>query len=217
MRLLLIEDEKVLADRLALGLRRLGHAVDVAYDGRHGLDVAISHEHDVVVLDRDLPGLHGDDLCRSLVAGPDFEGRILMLTASGTVEDRVEGLGIGADDYLGKPFDFRELVARIEALGRRARRRLRTLSKGDLLVDLERKLVTRGGLPVDLTPKEYGLLVALLEADGRPVSAERLLEQVWDEFADSFSQTVRVTMARLRAKLGDPPLIDTVVGVGYRI
>src|SRR5215472_10630823 len=121
MRLLLIEDEKVLADRLALGLRRLGHAVDVAYDGRHGLDLAISHEHDVVVLDRDLPGLYGDDVCRSLMAGPDFEGRILMLTASGTVEDRVEGLGIGADDYLGKPFDFRELVARIEALGRRAR------------------------------------------------------------------------------------------------
>jgi DNA-binding response OmpR family regulator len=171
----------------------------------------------VVVLDRDLPGVHGDDVCRALAADRS-ESRVLMLTAARSVRDRVEGLDLGADDYLPKPFDFAELVARIRALGRRAAAPLPAhLEHDDLILDPSRRVAVRAGRRLPLTPKELAVLECLLTADGRPVSAEELLERVWDEAADPFTSTVKTTIGRLRAKLGDPPVIETVRESGYRI
>jgi DNA-binding response OmpR family regulator len=210
MRVLVVEDEVVLAEAIARGLRRQGVAVDVTFDGADALDKATVNRYEVIVLDRDLPGVHGDQVCRKLAAegGP---GRILMLTA-------VEGLDLGADDYLGKPFAFTELVARIRALGRRSDQPTPpVLTRGDLVVDPARHEAQRGGHFLQLTRKELGVLEVLLAADGRVVSAEELLERVWDEHADPFTNTVRVTVGNLRRKLGPPPLIQTVIGAGYRL
>jgi DNA-binding response OmpR family regulator len=217
MRVLLVEDHAKLAVTVARGLRRLGMAVDVAFDGEDALVHTAITEYDVVVLDRDLPGVHGDEVCRRLV-GEERDCRVLMLTAAGTIEDRVEGLTIGADDYLSKPFDASELVARIQALGRRARRRTApVLELGELRLDGARRLATRGGTPVSLNAKELGVLEQLLIAQGAVVSAEELLRSVWDERADPFSHVVKTTVHRLRTKLGDPPIIETVAKAGYRI
>jgi DNA-binding response OmpR family regulator len=216
MRVLVVEDQKTLANRIAEGLRDQGMAVDVAYDGAAAVEVTAVNRYDVVVLDRDLPRVHGDAVCASLVAGPS-PARILMLTAAAAVEDRVDGLNLGADDYLPKPFVFTELVARVRALSRRAPSTPPVVTRGDLTMDRARRRVSRDGRPVPLTRKEFGVLEAVLGADGAVVSAEELLENVWDEHADPFSNTVSVTMARLRRKLGDPPLIETVIGSGYRL
>ena len=216
MRVLVVEDNAVVADAIVEGLRDQGMAVDVAYDGSSGLEKVTVNEYDVVVLDRDLPRLHGDELCAQIVNSP-CTSRILMLTAAGQVEDRVEGLNLGADDYLAKPFDFSELVARVRALARRSPSAPPVLTRGDLIVDRIRRAVTRSGRPVPLARKELGVLEVLITADGGVVSSEQLLEQVWDENADPFTNTVAVTVLRLRSKLGDPPLIDTVIGGGYRI
>ncbi|WP_433614294.1 response regulator transcription factor [Dactylosporangium sp. CA-139114] len=216
MRVLVIEDETNLADAIVRGLRRQGMAVDVAYDGTAGHEMAMVTRYDVVVLDRDLPGVHGDDICADLV-GSGALTRVLMLTASGSVADRVEGLQIGADDYLPKPFAFDELVARVQALGRRATPAAPpVLTIADLVLDQAKRVATRAGQPLDLTRKEFGLLEELLKARGAVVSSEELLERVWDANADPFTTTVRVTMMTLRKKLGDPALIETVVGAGYR-
>jgi len=213
---LVVEDHVVLADRIGEGLRDAGFAVDVVYDGGAALENAASTDYDVVVLDRDLPVVHGDRVCRQLVrAGSPC--RILMLTAAADVEDRVDGLELGADDYLGKPFAFQELVARVRALGRRGHATPVIVQRGDLVVDRARHRVSRSGAPLTLTRKEFGVLELLAAADGAPVSAEELLEHVWDAYADPFSNIVSVTMARLRRKLGDPPMIETVVGRGYRL
>jgi DNA-binding response OmpR family regulator len=217
MRVLVVEDDSELADAIGVGLRREQLAVDVAYDGTTGLDRALFTGYDVVVLDRDLPGRHGDEVCAELLAA-GTRSRVLMLTAAATIEDRVDGLSLGADDYLPKPFAFAELVARIRALLRRAQPALPpVLAIGDLTVDPARRLASRAGLPLDLGPKEFGVLELLLAAQGRVVSAEELLERVWDEMADPFSSAVKVTMSRLRRKLGDPPLIETVSQAGYRV
>jgi DNA-binding response OmpR family regulator len=217
VRVLVVEDERDLADAVARGLRREGMAVDVSYHGSEGHERAMVTRYDVVVLDRDLPGVHGDTICADLVSSGALT-RVLMLTASGTVADRVEGLGIGADDYLPKPFAFDELVARVRALGRRATPVVPpVLVAGDVELDPARRIVTRSGRPVDLTRKEFGVLEVLLGARGRVVSSEELLERVWDANADPFTTTVRVTMMTLRKKLGDPALIETVVGSGYRM
>jgi DNA-binding response OmpR family regulator len=212
-----VEDERNLADAIARGLRREGMAVDVTYDGTTGHEMAFVTRYDVVVLDRDLPGMHGDELCAALVSSGALT-RVLMLTASGSVADRVEGLQLGADDYLPKPFDFTELVARVRALGRRATPAAPpVLTVADLVLDQAKHVVTRGGRPLDLTRKEFGLLEELLKAAGGVVSSEELLERVWDANADPFTTTVRVTMTTLRKKLGEPAMIETVVGAGYRI
>ncbi len=204
-----------MADSIARSLRREGMAVDVAYNGRDGLDLATVNDYEVVVLDRDLPGVHGDEVCRQLAGG---QARILMLTASGTVDNRVEGLTMGADDYLPKPFALAELVARIRALGRRATPALPpVLAAGDLTLDPARRLAERAGQPLALTTKELAVLEVLMTAAGRVVSAEELLERVWDAHADPFTNTVRVTVTNLRRKLGDPPVIATVIGAGYRL
>jgi DNA-binding response OmpR family regulator len=216
MRVLVVEDNSIVADAVAEGLRDQGMAVDVAYDGSSGLEKSVVNSYDVVVLDRDLPGLHGDSLCEQIVGSP-CPTRILMLTAAGQVEDRVEGLNLGADDYLAKPFDFAELVARVRALARRSPSTPPVLTRGDLIVDRVRRSVTRAGRPVPLARKELGVLEVLVSADGAPVTAEQLLEQVWDEHADPFTNTVAVTVLRLRRKLGDPPLVETVIGGGYRV
>ena len=216
VRLLVVEDEVVLARNLADGLRDAGFAVDVALDGTDALDKVALTTYDVVVLDRDLPGVHGDDVCRRLV-GSRPRSRILMLTAAAEVDDRVTGLGLGADDYLGKPFAFAELVARVRALSRRSPSLAPIVSRDDLEIDLGRRTVRRAGEPVLLTRKEFGVLEALVLADGAVVSAEELLDQVWDENLDPFSNVVAVTLGRLRRKLGSPPLIETVVGTGYRL
>jgi DNA-binding response OmpR family regulator len=217
MRVLVVEDETQLADTIARGLRRRGMSVDVTYDGETGLEAAQVNRYDVVVLDRDLPRLHGDDLCRSLAVqriGP----RILMLTAAGQLEDRVAGLEMGADDYLPKPFAFTELVARLGALARRAELSLPTLlSARGIELDPARHVVRRDGRPLSLANKEFGVLQVLLAAGGAVVSAEELLERVWDENADPFTNTVRVTVMKLRKKLGEPPVIETVASAGYRI
>jgi DNA-binding response OmpR family regulator len=217
MRVLIVEDDEVLAVTVAAGLRREGMAVDVALDGGAALERAGVNRYDVVVLDRDLPGVHGDDVCRVLAA--DGSGsRVLMLTAARSVKDRVEGLDLGADDYLPKPFDFAELVARVRALGRRAVASLPTsFTCGDLSMDPARRVAVRAGRRLPLTPKELAVLEYLLAASGRPVPAEELLERVWDEEADPFTSTVKTTIRRLRAKLGDPPVIETVRESGYRI
>jgi DNA-binding response OmpR family regulator len=217
VRVLVVEDERALADAVARGLRREGMAVDVSYHGGEGHEMALVTRYDVVVLDRDLPGVHGDTICADLVASGALT-RVLMLTASGTVADRVEGLDIGADDYLPKPFAFDELVARVRALGRRATPLAPpVLTAADVELDPARRIVTRAGRPVDLTRKEFGVLEVLLAARGGVVSSEELLERVWDANADPFTTTVRVTMMTLRKKLGDPALIETVVGSGYRV
>jgi DNA-binding response OmpR family regulator len=217
VRVLVVEDERNLADAIARGLRRKGMAVDVAYDGPSGHEMAYVTRYDVVVLDRDLPGMHGDEICAALVASGMLT-RVLMLTASGTVADKVEGLQLGADDYLPKPFAFDELVARVQALGRRATPAAPpVLVAGDLVLDQTRRVVTRAGAPIDLTNKEFGVLEELLKARGGVVSSEELLERVWDENADPFTTTVRVTVMTLRKKLGEPGIIDTVVGSGYRV
>jgi len=217
MRVLVVEDERHLADAIARGLRRFGMAVDVANDGDTGHEMAFVTRYDVLVLDRDLPGMHGDEICAELLASGALT-RVLMLTASGTVADRVEGLRLGADDYLAKPFAFDELVARVQALGRRATPAAPpVLGIADLILDPAKRLVTRAGALVDLTNKEFGVLEELLKADGAVVSSEELLERVWDANTDPFTTIVRVTMRTLRRKIGDPPLIDTVVGAGYRI
>jgi DNA-binding response OmpR family regulator len=217
MRVLVIEDEVQLAEAVARGLRREGMAVDIAVDGDEGYRKAVSTRYDVLVLDRDLPGMSGDDICRK-VSGESELTRVLMLTASGTVRDKVEGLELGADDYLPKPFAFAELVARVRALGRRSTPAAPpVLAVDDVVLDPAKRTVTRSERPVDLTRKEFGVLETLLSAQGAVVSSEELLERVWDEHADPFTTTVRVTMMTLRRKLGEPALIDTVVGSGYRI
>jgi DNA-binding response OmpR family regulator len=217
MRVLIVEDHEELAEAIGKGLRREDMAVDVVFDGADALARLAANRYDVVVLDRDLPVVHGDDVCRQLVAQRS-DTRVLMLTAAGTVKERVEGLGLGADDYLPKPFDFSELVARVRALARRAISPLPpVLERGDLLLDPARRLVTRGGQPVSLSPKEFAVLECLLASRDRVVSAEELLERVWDEAADPFTTTVKTTIGRLRAKLGDPPVIQTVREAGYRI
>jgi len=217
MRVLVVEDFEVLAQSIATGMRREGMAVDVALDGLEALEHVSLTRYDVVVLDRDLPGVHGDEVCRR-VAAESPSSRILMLTASGTLRDRVGGLELGADDYLAKPFDFPELVARVRALGRRSAPALPpVLASGDLTLDSSRRVATRAGRHLDLSPKEFALLECLLSCVGRVVSAEELLERVWDEAADPFTTTVKTTIRRLRAKLGEPPLIETVREAGYRI
>lgn len=217
MRILVVEDERLLADAIVTGLRREGMAVDVAYDGMSGHERMSVNGYDVVVLDRDLPELHGDEICRDVVAGQPGV-RVLMLTAAADVTDRVEGLGLGADDYLGKPFVFTELVARVRALGRRSRQAVPPVLEWDgLRLDPARRDVTRGGRPVRLGGKELGVLEELMRAEGAIVSAEQLLEKVWDEHADPFSNVVRVTIMTLRKKLGEPSVVHTVVGAGYRL
>ena len=214
MRVLVVEDHPTLADRIAQGLRLAGMAVDAVYDGAAALSVAAQTTYEVVVLDRDLPVIHGDRVCQTLAgSGP----RILMLTAASDVEDRVDGLELGADDYLPKPFDFAELVARVRALARRAPSAPPLLRRGDLTVDRARHRASRSSRALLLTRKEFGVLETLLAADGALVSAEELLEQVWDTNIDPFSNIVSVTLTRLRHKLGDPPIIETVVGKGYRM
>jgi DNA-binding response OmpR family regulator len=217
MRVLVVEDFEVLAQSIATGLRREGMAVDVVLDGNAALDHLDLTQYDVVVLDRDLPGVSGDDVCRRMAAAR-FSTRILMLTAAGTITDRVAGLELGADDYLPKPFDFTELVARVRALGRRSGPSLPpTLVSGDLSLDPSRRTVRRGGRRLELSPKEFAVLEYLLGCEGRPVSAEELLERVWDEAADPFTTTVKTTIRRLRTKLGEPAVISTVREAGYRI
>jgi DNA-binding response OmpR family regulator len=217
MRVLIAEDERRLADAIARGLRREGMAVDLAPDGEDALVKARVVRYDVLVLDRDLPGIHGDDVCRA-VRGERPETGILMLTAAGALEDLVEGLSLGADDYLPKPFRFAELVARIRALGRRSvPSRPPVLQHGDIELDPARRIVNRGGLPVELTRKEFAVLEVLIGADGATVSAEELLERVWDEHTDPFTNVVRMTIMTLRRKLGHPAVLETVIGVGYRL
>jgi DNA-binding response OmpR family regulator len=217
MRVLVAEDVEDLATAIAAGLRREGMAVDVVLDGTAALDQLAVTGYDVVVLDRDLPGTHGDEVCRRL-ATEQSPSRVLMLTAASTIRDRVEGLGLGADDYLPKPFDFAELIARIRALGRRPATSLPpVLQHGDLTLDPSRRVAFRSGNRLELSPKEFGLLEYLLAAGDRVVSSEELLERVWDEAADPFSTAVKQTMHRLRAKLGDPPVIRTVREGGYQL
>lgn len=216
VRVLVVEDHVALANRIGEGLRDAGFAVDVVYDGAAALQSTSEADYDVIVLDRDLPKVHGDRVCRELVRG-DSPARILMLTAATDVEDRVDGLELGADDYLGKPFAFGELIGRIRALGRRGPGQPVIVRRGDLVIDRARHRASRAGIPLSLTRKEFGVLECLAGADSAAVSAEELLEHVWDAHADPFSNTVAVTIGRLRRKLGDPPLIETVVGVGYRL
>jgi DNA-binding response OmpR family regulator len=217
MRVLVAEDFEILAKAIASGLRREGMAVDVVLDGDDALESVAVTQYDVVVLDRDLPGTHGDEVCRRIVAG-GAGSRVLMLTAASTVADRVDGLGLGADDYLPKPFDFAELVARIRALARRPGAVVPpVLENGELTVDPGRRVAFRSGRRLDLSPKEFGVLECLLAADGRIVSAEELLERVWDSEADPFTTAVKTTIRRLRLKLGDPPVVHTVREGGYRI
>ncbi|MGI5125745.1 response regulator transcription factor [Pseudonocardia sp. CA-107938] len=217
MRVLIVEDHRELAETLAVGLRRETMAVDVVGDGASAVERITVNHYDVVVLDRDLPGLHGDDVCRAVVAS-GVGSRVLMLTAAATIEDRVDGLTSGADDYLPKPFAFAELVARIRALARRAQPAVPpVLVRGDLRLDVGQRVASRAGRRLDLSPKEFAVLELLLGADGRVVSAEELLERAWDEAADPFTAAVKVTVSRLRRKLGDPPTVETVPQAGYRI
>jgi DNA-binding response OmpR family regulator len=217
MRVLVAEDERTLADLIAEGLRRHAMAVDVAYDGAAALERVRVNDYDVLVLDRDLPVVHGDDVCRAL-AENGSRVRILMLTASGTVDDRVAGLDIGADDYLPKPFEYAELLARVRALGRRSRPSLPpVLRRSGIVVDAPRRQAFRDGRYLPLSRKEYAVLEVLMRAQGSIVSAEELLERAWDENTDPFTTVVKVTISKLRAKLGDPPAIVTVQGSGYRL
>jgi DNA-binding response OmpR family regulator len=217
MRVLVIEDDAEMAEAVATGLRRARMAVDVALDGPAGLERALVCDYDVIVLDRDLPGMHGDQVCAELITA-GRRSRVLMLTAAAAMQDQVDGLTLGADDYLPKPFDFPVLVARIGALMRRAQPAIPPLLRhGDLVVDTAKRRAFRGERRLDLAPKEFGVLELLLASQGRTVSAEELLERVWDEFADPFTNAVKITMSRLRRKLGDPPVIETIAQAGYRI
>ncbi len=217
MRVLVVEDFEVLARSIATGLRREGMAVDVVLDGTDALAHLALTRYDIVILDRDLPGVHGDDICRQIVA-EGADSRVLMLTAAGAVSDRVKGLDLGADDYLPKPFDFAELLARVRALGRRSTPALPpTLEAADLTLDPSRRVAFRGGRRLELSPKEFALLECLLAAGDRVVSTEELLARVWDEETDPFTTTVKTTIRRLRAKLGEPPVIETIREGGYRI
>jgi DNA-binding response OmpR family regulator len=217
MRVLVVEDSQSLAEVLVEGLRDQGMAVDAAHDGLEAAAKLDLNAYDVVVLDRDLPGIHGDALCQ-MITDRDDRAMVLMLTAAGAPGDRVTGLALGADDYLGKPFHFPELVLRIRALARRQpSARARILRGGGIELDPMRRTVLRDGRPVDLSVKEFGVLEALLLAAPAYLRAEDLLEQVWDEQADPFTNTVTVTIGRLRRKLGDPPVIVTMPGIGYRI
>jgi DNA-binding response OmpR family regulator len=217
VRVLVVEDDRELAEAIGLGLRREQMAVDLAFDGDAGLERALANGYDVIVLDRDLPRMGGDEVCAHLVK-KECRCRVLMLTAAATIEDRVDGLHLGADDYLPKPFAFAELVARIRALFRRAQPALPpVLERGGLRLDPAQRAASRGGRPLGLGPKEFGTLELLLAAQGRVVSAEELLDRVWDEMADPFTTSVKVTISRLRRKLGGPPVIETVAQAGYRI
>jgi two-component system, OmpR family, response regulator VanR len=217
VRVLVAEDERRVADAVARGLRREGMAVDVAYDGGSALDKARMHRYDVLVLDRDLPVVHGDDLCRTL-REEEPDSRVLMLTAAAGVDDLVDGLSIGADDYMPKPFEFAELVARLRALARRTHPAAPPmLTAGDIELDPARRTVTRSRRPIDLTPREFAVLEALMAADGAVMSNDELVRRVWDENADPFTNSVRMTVLRVRRKLGEPQAIETVKGAGYRI
>jgi len=216
VRILVVEDERLLADAVAEWLRREAFAVDTVYDGDAALERLGVNEYDVVVLDRDLPVVHGDDVCRALVDSGS-ETRILMLTAAAAVRDRVAGLGLGADDYLTKPFAFVELSARVHALARRARPATPpVLERGGVRLDPARREVLRDGRHITLARKEFAVLAELMRANGSVVSAEDLLERAWDEHIDPFTNVVRVTVMKLRRKLGEPQVIETVPGVGYR-
>jgi two-component system, OmpR family, response regulator VanR len=217
VRVLIAEDERRLADTLADGLRTRGLAVDVAHDGEQALYKARVYPYDVVVLDRDMPRVHGDEVCRAINAEQP-RTKVLMLTAAAAEEELVDGLALGADDYMGKPFSFAELIARINALGRRSgEARPAVMRRGDIELDPAERTVTRGGKPIALSAKEFGVLESLMEAEGATVSPERLLERVWDEHADPFTNSVRMTIVTLRRKLGDPPPVETVRGAGYRV
>ena len=217
MRILIVEDQRILADAIAEGLRREAMAVDVVYDGDDASERLTVNDYDVVVLDRDLPGISGDELCRSLVRA-NSPTRVLMLTAAAAVSQRVAGLSLGADDYLGKPFDFTELVARVRALGRRSREALSpVLSRAGIQLDPGRREVLRDSKYIQLSRKEFAVLEELLRATGGVVTTEKLLEKAWDEHVNPFTNVVRVTMVSLRRKLGDPPVVETVHGVGYRL
>jgi DNA-binding response OmpR family regulator len=217
MRVLVIEDDAEMAEAVATGLRRARMAVDVALDGLAGLERALVYDYDVIILDRDLPGMHGDQVCAELIAA-GRRSRVLMLTAAAAMQDQVDGLTLGADDYLSKPFDFPVLTARIGALMRRAQPAIPpVLRHEDLVVDTAKRRAFRGERLLDLAPKEFGVLELLLAAQGRTVSAEELLERVWDEFADPFTNAVKITISRLRRKLSDPPVIETIPQAGYRI
>jgi DNA-binding response OmpR family regulator len=217
MRVLVVEDHKELAATIAVGLRREGMAVDIAFDGEDALRHAAADSYDVILLDRDLPKIHGDEVCRALVARGSGS-RVLMLTAAGTIEERVDGLGLGADDYLPKPFAFAELVARVRALSRRSPvARSPVLTRGDLRVDTVQRVASRGGRRLTLSPRELAVLELLLGAEGAPVSSRQLVARGWDEYVDVDGSVVKVTISRLRRKLGDPPLIETVPHSGYRI
>jgi DNA-binding response OmpR family regulator len=217
MRLLVVEDEPVMAAALTKGLRGRGYAVDLACDGATALDLATQHAYEIVVLDRDLPVVHGDVVCQRLLATVPTP-RVLMLTAADGVENVVQGFGLGADDYLAKPFQFAELFVRIDALSRRPGHRVPpVVVVGDVRIDASHRSVARGGRDVDLTPKEFGVLVELARAEGRIVTSEELLERVWDVNADPFTNAVRVTLVNLRKKLGEPAVIHTLRGSGYRL
>ena len=217
MRVLVVEDHKELGATIAVGLRREGMAVDIAFDGEDALRHAARDSYDVILLDRDLPKIHGDEVCRALVARGS-RSRVLMLTAAGTIEERVEGLGLGADDYLPKPFAFAELVARIRALGRRTHTaRAPLIARGDLRLDTVQRFAVRAGRRLELSSKELAVLELLLKADGAPVPTRELLARGWDEYVDTDGSVVKVTISRLRRKLGDPPVIETVPHGGYRI
>jgi DNA-binding response OmpR family regulator len=217
MRVMVVEDHRLLADAIAEGLRREAMAVDVTYDGQGALDRLAVNEYDVVILDRDLPRVSGDEVCATLVAGSDH-ARVLMLTAAGSVRDRVAGLNLGADDYLPKPFDFTELVARVRALGRRAQSaRSPVLSRAGITLDPSRFEVRRDGRVINLSRKEFAVLAELLRADGAVVSAEQLLDRAWDENVNPFTNVIRVVMMSLRRKLGEPAVVRTVHGVGYQV
>ncbi|MEQ4717677.1 response regulator transcription factor [Nonomuraea sp. B19D2] len=217
MRVLVVEDERLLADAIAEWLREETHAVDLAHDGEAALERIAVNDYDVVVLDRDLPRVHGDEVCRELVES-ERDARVLMLTAAAQLDDRVTGLSLGADDYLAKPFAFPELAARVLALGRRSRPAVPpVLRRAGITLDPARREVFRNGRFVPLSKKEFAVLAELLRANGSVVSAEQLLEKAWDENADPFTGAVRLTILKLRRKLADPPVVETVPGVGYRI
>jgi DNA-binding response OmpR family regulator len=217
MRVLVIEDDVLMGDAVGRGMRQAGFAVDVTWNGMDGLEHVAVIDYDVVVLDRNLPDIHGDEVCRS-IAEKKLPPRVLMLTAEGSIQARVDGLAVGADDYLPKPFAMVELIARIRALARRPSRATPSVIEiGDMTIDNSAHRVTRAGRELSLTPKEFGVLATFAATPGEVVSAEHLLEAVWDELADPFTNAVRITMMTLRRKLGEPPLIETIVGVGYRL
>ena len=216
VRVLVVEDHLELANDIAEGLRDRGIAADIAYDGARALEKGLVNRYDVIVLDRDLPKVHGDEVCVRL-ANASSDARVLMLTAAGSIRDRVEGLNLGADDYLPKPFAFEELIARVHALARRSPPTPPLLVRGELVLDRARRTAIREGRELPLARKELGVLEVLMAADGAVVSTEELLERVWDENADPFTRTVTVTLGRLRRKLGEPDPIETVLGAGYRM